>query len=355
MSSLLQRCIFTAVLLVAATIVASTPALAADPPGDFSLQITPSPLVSSIKPGQTSELELKIRNAGSQPETLKIEPRSFRFDSKTQQLTLDDTTSPDIAQWVSFANPTFTVQPGQWYTQKIKVSLPKEAGFSYSFALIVSRKDAPKATEGGRLLKGSVAVFTLLNVDRPGAVRKLDVGNFTSTKRVYEYLPATFEIALKNTGNTIVQPYGNVFVQRNSSDKVPISTLSVNENKSYILPGTTRILKVQWKDGFPVNETTTKEDGSASQSLNWDWSGAKIADIRLGRYTAKLVGVYNDGLRDVPIVSEVSFWVIPWKILIALSVILGLIIWRAFVYQRTLKQARRLIEESQAKKASTKE
>jgi len=341
-------------LLGVVTAVAAAPLQAADPVGDFSLQISPSPLVTTIKPGQTTELELKIRNSGSQAETLKIEPRSFRFDSNTQQLSLDDTASPDIAQWISFASPTFNVQPGQWYTQKIKIALPKQAGYSYSFALIVSRKDTPKLTDGGRLLKGSVAVFTLINVDRPGAVRKLDVGEFTSVKRVYEYLPATFEIAVKNTGNTIVQPYGNVFVQRKSDDKTPISTLPVNENKSYILPGTTRILKVQWKDGFPVGQETTKDDGSVSQSLSWDWSGAKIGDIRLGRYSAKLVGVYNDGLRDVPLVSEVSFWVIPWKILIVLSFVLGLIVWRLFVYQRTLKQARKLIEESQTKKTPPK-
>ena len=335
-----------AVVLAIVLFAWSGAAVAANGEGDFSLQVTPSPLVTNVKPGQTNEVEFKVRNAGSQAETLKIVPRSFRFNSSNQQLQLDDTTPPDIAQWIAFSEPTFTVQPGQWYTQKLKLSPPKDAGFSYSFALVISRKDAPEATEAGRLLKGSLALFTLVNVDRPGAVRKLEVAEFKSVKRVYEYLPAEFEVAVKNTGNTIIQPYGNIYIQRKASDKDPLNTLGVNDNRSYILPNTTRVLKTEWIKGFPVNQTVVNNDGSSSRKLTWDWDGAKISDIRIGRYTAKLVGAYNDGLRDVPIVSEVSFWVIPWKLLIALSVILGVVVWRAWVYHRTFRRAKKIVREA---------
>ena len=44
----------------------------------------------------------------------------------------------------------------------------------------------------------------------------------------------------------------------------------------------------------------------------------------------KLVGVYNDGQRDVPIESEITFWILPWKILLGLLIVLvlvGLGIW----------------------------
>ena len=285
---------------------------------DFSLQVTPSPLVTNVKPGQTNEVEFKVRNAGSQAETLKIVPRSFRFNSSNQQLQLDDTTPPDIAQWIAFSEPTFTVQPGQWYTQKLKLSPPKDAGFSYSFALVISRKDAPEATEAGRLLKGSLALFTLVNVDRPGAVRKLEVSNFSSTKKLYEFLPASFKIRLKNSGNTLVQPYGNIYIQRNSNDTTPISTIPVNDKKSYILPGTERVLESSWGAGFPKYDAEIQPDGGQKQKLSSNWATADT--FRFGRYTAKLVAAYNDGQRDVPVVSEVSFWVVPWKAIFGLII-----------------------------------
>ncbi|TAH34094.1 hypothetical protein EYC59_03800 [Candidatus Saccharibacteria bacterium] len=287
--------------------------------GEFSLQVTPSPLVATVKPGQTTELELQIRNAGTAVEELKIEPRAFRFDDATGQVSLQDTTPPDIAAWVSLSNPTFTIQPGAWFTQKVRVSLPKDSGFSYSFALVISRTKAPAKVEG-RVIKGSLAVFTLINVDRPGATSKLQVVSFTASKKVYEYLPAELSVRLKNTGNTIVQPYGNIFVGRGGD---PISTLKVNENKGYILPDTSRTLKTEWTEGFPVYETVT-EGGKTSTKTVWNWANA--ADFRLGRYTAKLVAVYSDGKHDIPIEGEVSFWVIPWKILLGMFIVFLLVL-----------------------------
>jgi hypothetical protein len=284
--------------------------------GDFSLQVTPSPIVTSVKPGTVTEVELKIRNSGSKAEDLKIEPRSFTIDNTSEEVKLNDTTPPDIADWITFSAPKFKVQPGEWYTQKIIFSLPKDTGFSYSFALIISRQSEPKITEAGRLLKGSVAVFTLVNVDRPGATRKLEAGQFTVSQQIYEYLPAELSVAFKNSGNTIVQPYGNIFIQRGSDDSTPVSTLPVNDKKSYILPDSKRTLKVHWEEGFPVYKT----DKNGQQQLVWDFSGAKLSDIRIGRYTAKLVAVYNDGKRDVPIEGEVTFWVLPWKIMLVVLV-----------------------------------
>jgi hypothetical protein len=288
--------------------------------GNFSLQVTPSPLVTTIKPGQTTTLELKIRNAGTEAEDLKIEPRSFTLDNNSEQIKINDTTPPDIAEWISFKQPTFTVQPGAWFTENVKFSLPKNTGFSYSFALVISRQKNPQPAPGGRLIKGSIAVFTLINVDRPGAVRKLDIGSFVVSKRFYEYLPATLSVRFKNTGNTIVQPYGNIFIQHGERAVKPLAALTVNGVKGYILPGSVRTLSAQWSDGFPAYKTTTHADGNSKQQLVWNWS--KVSSLRIGHYTAKLVAVYNDGQRDVPIEGVVSFWVVPWKIIIVLLIVL---------------------------------
>ncbi|HUS26092.1 MAG TPA: hypothetical protein VMY99_01970 [Nevskiaceae bacterium] len=297
----------------------------AQTPGDFSLQVTPSPMVSTITPGQTTSLELKIHNAGQQAETLKIEPRRFSFNNKTEAVELDDTAPPEIAGWIRFSAPTFTVQPGQWFSEQVNLAVPKSAGFSYAFALVVSRKDAPSpATQGGRVLKGSLAVFTLLNVDRPDATRKIDAVKFISTKRMYEYLPAELKVQFKNSGNTIVQPAGNIFVQRGEHDQNPISTLKVNETNGYILPGSTRTLATHWDNGFPVYKTVVNADGTTKQQLTWNWGD--LSKLRIGRYTAKLVAIYNDGQRDIPIEGQVSFWVVPWKILIGLLLVLLLVL-----------------------------
>ena len=149
-----------------------------------------------------------------------------------------------------------------------------------------------------------MAVFTLLNVNRPDATRKLDLVSLEPTQRVYEYLPATINIRLKNTGNSIVQPYGNLFIQRSSNDTKPIATLPVNEAQGYILPGTERVLTAVWDDGFPRYTTSTDASGATKTTLEWNID--TVRKFRFGQYTAKVVAVYNDGTRDIPITAEVT-------------------------------------------------
>jgi len=302
------------------------PGFAVAQQGNFSLQVTPSPLVLSVRPGESVKTELKLRNNGDKVENLKIEPKSFNLSGDTGEVTLSDNAPSDIAGWVRFANPNFTVKPGEWFTEKITITLPKDAGFSYSFALIISRADETvHVNPGEAALKGSLAVFTLVSVDRPDAKKQLEVTEFQMNKGLYEYLPVTVKTIFKNTGNTIIQPYGNIFIQRSGSSTMPIATLPVNEGRGYILPGSTRTLTSDWKGGFPVYETAqSAANVVARRSLVWNWAHA--ADFRFGRYTVKLVGAYNDGHRDVPLEAETTFWVIPWKLLLGASVILLLLV-----------------------------
>lgn len=302
-------------------------AAAPTPASDFSLQVSPSPLVETLKPGTDKTIELKIRNSGTGTEELKIEPRKFTVE-QNGKVGLDDATPSEIAQWITFSAPKFTIKPGEWYTQKIRIALPKDTGFSYSLALVISRTATVVPTEAGRLIKGSLAVFTLINVDRPGAIRRLEVDEMSTSADIYEYLPAKIDVKFKNVGNVIVQPYGNIFITQGSGDGGQVATLPVNDKGGYILPGTERLLGVQWSDGFPRYETVTNADGSQTQKEIWDWS--QVAKLRIGKYTAKLVAVYNDGKRDVPIEREVSFWVLPWKIILGgfiILVILGFGVW----------------------------
>jgi archaellum component FlaF (FlaF/FlaG flagellin family) len=197
-------------------------------------------------------------------------------------------------------------------------------------------------------------VFTLINVDRPGATSSLEVPAFSTSQHVYEYLPATFNVQFHNTGNTILQPYGNVFVQRTASSKTPLATLVVNETKGYILPGSTRTVSAQWNDGFATYQPVAT-DGSTRKHLQVDWS--KLSHFRIGRYTAKLVAVYSDGQHDIPIEGTVTFWVIPWRaILLFIVTVVGLWLfarWRG--KRRTEKAVKRALAAQAASSKSSKQ
>ena len=312
-------------LVFVLTLVLPLQALAENQQGNFSLQVTPSPLVVSIKPGDTSTTELKIRNNGDKAEYLKIEPKSFTVNSDTGSITLGNSAPTDVSKWVSFSNPTFTVQAGEWFTERVTITLPENTGFSYSFALEISRVENAKPQQGETAVRGSVAVFTLVSVDRPGAKKELQVVSFKATQAMYEYLPVTLKTTFKSTGNTIVQPAGNIFIQRGKNDKKPIAVLPVNDGGGYILPGSTRVLTSKWNDGFPSYvESQDAANSTTKTNLVWNWQN--INNFRIGPYKAKLVGIYNDGTKDVPLEAETTFWILPWKILIGLLLVVILIV-----------------------------
>jgi hypothetical protein len=297
-------------------------------PSDFHLQITPSPIVKSIKPGVPTDIPLTILNLGPSPETLQVNVRKFSVDNATGQLLFDDTSTPEAAQWVSFSEKSFTIRAGDSHAVTAHFNLPKDTGFSYSFAIVISRTSDPKLNSTGNVLRGSVADLTLINVDKPGATRKLDMIDVTTDQQIYEFLPAKINIRLKNTGNVFVAPVGNIFVSRDSSDKKPLATLDLNTKKGYILPGTERVYTASWDDGFPVFKPSKTDGGGDSTDLFFDWNN--LTNFRFGMYTAKVVAVYNDGQRDIPITREVTFWVIPYRtialiviILIALGLVYG--------------------------------
>jgi hypothetical protein len=316
----------------------------------FALQVTPSPLVITVKPGVPKDVQLNVENLGKNTENLRIDLRKFSVDKKNGDIKLEDDEPADVPNWVTFSKPTFTVESKKTATQNIHIALPSDSGFSYSFTFVISRASGDsKEVPGGASIHGSVAIFALINVDRPGAVRQFEVSNFAPTSPIFEYLPADFNITFQNIGNTIIRPAGNVFIQRGSDDAKALATLSVNNSQGYLLPGNPRIFKTSWKEGFPVFKTTTDSAGKQKSDLAWDWS--KLADFRFGQYTAKMIAIYNDGQRDVPVMRETTFWVIPWRAILVLIAIIAivLLLLRRVIHKRTHHAVKKALADKDKK------
>jgi hypothetical protein len=173
-------------------------------------------------------------------------------------------------------------------------------------------------------LEGGVAIFNLVNIDRPGAVSKLTIERMSTSQSIYEFLPVTIDVTVKNTGNVISQPSGTLFMQRSFDSEEPLATIDLNAAEGYILPGKSRTFSLEWANGFPRHTTTkTTDNAEPTKKLSWDWR--QINELRMGRYTAKAVMVYNDGQRSTPVTSSIRFWVMPWRLIAGAVVLLGLL------------------------------
>ncbi|MEX2054581.1 MAG: hypothetical protein WD972_00225 [Candidatus Andersenbacteria bacterium] len=320
-------------LLGGVILTSSIPAASAQlvPVGDGRLQLTTSPLPINLitEPGNIISTELRIQNNGPTTERLKISLLKFdAFGELGQPRLIEPTPQDTHMNWVSFSEPEFTVVPGQWKSLTATFNVPTDAAFGYYYAVVFSRV-AETPQPGVTAVIGGTAILVLLEARVPGARREIAVDEFSVDKAWYEFLPVTFRVKLQNSGNVHVAPRGNIFIDRGSTSDVGI--IEVNFQKGNILPGSTRLFEALWEDGFPVykkkienDRVVTDAEGVAELDLTWDFSQAH--KLRWGRYTATMLLVYDDGQRDVPIEGKVSFWVIPWRMVLVLLVVALLVL-----------------------------
>jgi hypothetical protein len=321
----------------------------------INIEISPLPIDLNAKPGTTISTDLRVRNGGSQPETLKASLKTFTAEGPDGHVVLHEPApNDDFIKWVSFDKSVFVAPPGQWQTIKMTIALPKSAAFGYYYAVQFELANPPKPQPGAARLQGAVAIFVLLNADAPGASRQIEVKSFKADHSTYEFLPVNFHVQVKNTGNVHTAPHGNIFIKRGSHQ---VAALNVNATEGMVLPKSNRVFTSSWTDGFPVYEIVTDENGQPIKDANghiktklkWDFS--KVSKLRFGHYTANLLLVYNDGQRDVPITGSLSFWVIPWR-LVGIIIFILLLIGGLFTYVIILR--RRLKRAGTSKKRSTK-
>jgi hypothetical protein len=319
------------IMVIAAGLSLTSIATAQTAPSNHGLniEISPLPINLNAKPGTTVSTDLRVRNTGTVTETIKASLKTFSTQGPDGHVVLKEPApSDDFIKWVSFSQQEFEAPPGKWQTIKMHVSLPKSAAFGYYYAVQFELANPPKPQPGSARLQGAVAIFVLLDAQAPGAERKITVTSFKADHSTYEFLPAKFNIQVKNTGNVHTAPHGNIFIKKGSRQ---IATLDVNTTEGMVLPGSSRILTSDWDNGFPVytavsdgNGQDVKDaKGNIKKKLKWDYS--KVAKLRFGHYSAQLLLVYNDGQRDIPISGTLSFWIIPWRLLAIIAVIILLV------------------------------
>jgi len=320
--------------------------------GELRLTTSPLPINLKVTPGTSVSAPIKIKNDGNQDEDLKITLMKFKADPITGAAQLLDREAGDsYFDWVTFSESNFTLPLNEWKTINAKFNVPDSAAFDYYYAIVFFRQQQEvKPGDRQTVLNGGTATLVLLTADVPNAQKELQLETFTANRNIFEFLPVDFEIKLKNSGNVHLAPHGNIFISK--GDQKDVAILDVNATQGSILPNSPRSFKANWNDGFP--HYSFKEEngvelqdaqGKMIQQLTWNWADA--SKLRWGKYTAKMLLVYDNGKRDIPIESEVSFWVIPWRLVagglvVLLFVLIGL--------RATLENSWKKIKNVSAKK-----
>lgn len=257
-----------------------------------------------LEPGEKSVQQIAVTNRlGEDREfTVEIEDFSGSYDADQTVVLFGDAKGPySLKDYIKPEVTEFSLKHGERILIPVEVDIPadSEAGGLYASVLVSTVPSDTEAKSSAGQTKIISRLGTLFFVRVAGDVNesaKLEGFKVTDTKYgFYEKGPVPFEIALRNEGNIHIIPSGKIEITNLIGKKVG----EVTVDKYFAMPSSLRERVVNWN----------------SASL-------------LGKYTATLT--LDKNYQQKPNESEqmtVSFWVIPWKILLVVLVSL-LVIWR---------------------------
>lgn len=283
----------------------------------MNLTLSPVSFFLETNPGEPTTATLKIRNNSLETEQLQIQFGSFVADQTGNQPQLITPEPSNPAQeWISASPSQFLVPPGEWQEVTIEFAPPATAALSYNYSILVQRLLNP-LRPGEAAIKGSPAVLAVGFVRSPLSQRHLELTELRVVEPVAEYLPQRFQLQLRNTGNVPIIPSGNLFID--GQGRSDLAVLSINPQSLVVLPGASRTIEVSWQDGFPVKSGSQDPAQLGSHLLGGFWDISRAQSFRLGKYTTHAIVVYDNGERDIPLEAFVSFWVVPWKVLLIMA------------------------------------
>lgn len=262
-----------------------------------------------LEPGQTGSVELSVMNRLGREMQFQVNVEDFTgsYDPEQTVVLLGDTKGPySLRDYVKPEITEFTLSHGQKIYFKVEVAIPEdaEAGGRYG-AVVVSTNPSPPALAGqpeaatsGIQIKTRIASLFFVRV--PGEVQEQGfLKNFQLENPpkygFYNRGPIEFGIAFQNDGSVHLVPYGIIEVRNLLGKKVGETKV----DPYFAMPSSLRTRKVTWDKPW-----------------------------LFGRYKAALF--LNRGYGDIVDQMSVNFWVIPWKILVAIvaaAVVLALFFW----------------------------
>jgi len=292
------------------------------------MQISPTLVELNATKGKTYNINLTITNVTAADLVYTTSADDFNAANETgsPHIILDSKLPPtaSIITWLSTV-PEFTLPAHKSRLVTVQIVVPSDAEPGGHYGVLRFSGTAPEVKSTGVGLSASAGVLILIRVD--GAIsEKATLASFytSSTQKgkqnsFFENGPISFIVRIKNDGNIHVKPVGNVEVRDMFGGLV--SNFSINKEKSNVLPKSIR-----------------RFDES---KLNKPWM--------IGQYTANLTIGY--GTTGQAITNTITFWVIPYKIIIAVILVLVTLV---FIFRRMIKVYNRRIIEKAKNETKTK-
>jgi hypothetical protein len=303
------------------------PALADTPTASVGQALTISPplLQMSANPGQTVTATLTLINISKNPLVMTPQANDFGASGEGGDPNIifnNDANNPySLYSWIQLPAP-FTLQAQQSKTLNIPIVVPANGSPGGHYAVIRFTGSSTSQSGNNVALSASIGSLVLLSVS--GNIQtKADVASFYAANSkfaqssFFQQGPINFVTRIQDTGNIQVQPTGTITL----TDMVgrQIADMRVNGDPS-----------------DPMNQPRNVLPASIRRFEN-----TLSKKTLFGHYTAKLNLTYGqDKNKPLTLYAVASFWVIPFKLISAILLIV-IVIFLALLFG--LKQYKKRI------------
>lgn len=279
--------------------------------GDFV--VGPGRAEIAVSPGETIVQEITVTNRISAGRTFKLEVEDITGSadgSSAVSLTGAERGPYSIRDYISFPTDTFTLDLGERARIPVTIKIPADAepGGFYGSVLVSTDRSADGVDGGPRspiiARVGSLFFVTVRgDIEMSGQTKSIQT---IDGKMWYEEGPINLGITYENTGSVHVNPYGEISISNMFGEEVGFVELE----PWFVLPKSLR-----------------------TRDITWD------REYLFGRYkvTAKINRGYENQIDEV----TTTFWVLPWKIVLGLFVIIFITVFCIRAFFRTFEFKRK--------------
>jgi hypothetical protein len=280
--------------------------------GDFV--VGPGRTEIELRPGETVVQEITVTNRISNNRTFKLEVEDISGSddsSKSVMLAGEEHGPYSIRDYISFPEDSFTLALGERARIPITITIPRdvEPGGYYGSVLVSTERTSDSTLENVPRSPIIARVGSLFFLTVPGETniegKTLNI-SLINDKWWYEKGPVQLGILYENTGSLHVNPYGELSVKNMFGEEVGFVELE----PWFVLPTSLRLREITWDREF-----------------------------LLGRYT--VTAKVNRGYEDIIDEVSVSFWVLPWKIVGGIFLVLFVILFGLRMFFRRFEFKRK--------------
>lgn len=282
------------------------------PLGDFV--VGPGRVELEIRPGESKTVEIFVSNRISDGRIFELttEDISGSRDGHEAVILLGAERGPHtIKDYISFPVTSFPLDLGERARIPVTVAIPHNAepGGYYGSVLISTTDPEAVATEAVAQSPIIARIGTLFFVQVPGETIRagaLQALSLIPPKWWHEAGPMRFNLLFENTGSVHLSPYGELRIKNLFGEEVGYVELE----PWFALPQSLRSREVVWDREF-----------------------------LFGRYTA--TAYVNRGYDDIVDEASVVFYVLPWRIVAGVFLVVFIIVFGFRFFFRTFEFKRR--------------